>query len=76
MASGTRGAKKRGMDPEEVEEFMQECSRLPKESQPARSTPNPRPSVSRPDEDKTLHKGTSEIDELRHLLHNNWRWQN
>ena len=27
------------------------------------------PCDSRPDEDETLHKGTSEIDELRHLLH-------
>ena len=62
MASGTHGAKKRGMDPEEVEEFMQECSTL-------LEYPNRRPSVSRPDEDETLHKGTSEIEELRHLLH-------
>ena len=57
------------MDPEEVEEFMQECSRLLEESQPARSMPNPTPSVSRPDKDDILQKGTSKRDELRHLLH-------
>ena len=30
------------------------------------------PRDSRPDVDETLHKGTSEIDELRHLLHMQW----
>ena len=69
MASGTHGAKKRGMDAQEVEEFMEEYSRLLDEGQPRRSTPNPRPSASRPDEDETLYKETSEIDELRHVLH-------
>ena len=54
MASGTHRAKKRGMDQEEIEELMQECSILLEESKPARSTPNPRPSVSGPDEDETL----------------------
>ena len=69
MALGMCRAKKRGMDPQDVKEFMEECSRLLDEGQPRRSTPNSRPSVSRPDEDETFHKGTSEIDELRHLLH-------
>ena len=55
MASGTHRAKKHGMDPQEVEEFMEECSSLLDEGQPRRITPNPRPSVSRPDEDETLH---------------------
>ena len=69
MASGMRGAGKHGMDPDEVEEFMQECSRLLEAGQTVISTPNPWPSMSRPDEDDTLQKGTSEMDELRHLLH-------
>ena len=59
-------AKKYGMDPKEVEEFMEECCRVLDEGQPRRGTP--KPSMSRPDEDETLNKGTSEIDELRHLL--------
>ena len=66
MVSGTRGAKRRGMSPQEVDKFMEECSRLLGEddSEPRRSTPAPTPQDSRPDEDETLHKGTSEIDEL------------
>ena len=66
------------MDPDKVEDFMKECSRLLEESQPVRSTPNPnpRPGMSRPDEEDTLQKGPSEIDELRHLLHlQDWEWQ-
>ena len=58
------------MDPVEVEDIMKECSRMLEESQPARSTLNPRPSMSQPDDDdNTLQKGPSKIDELRHLLH-------
>ena len=53
------------MDPDEVEDFMKECNRLLEESQSA----NPRTSMSRPDEDDTLQKGPSEVDELKHLLH-------
>ena len=72
MASGMRGAKTRAITAEDVEDFMAECSKLldeNRESQPRRSTPIPTPRSPRPDEDDTLHKGTSEIDELRHLLH-------
>ena len=64
MASGRRGAKKHGMGPEEVDEFMEECSELILEnddSEPRRSIPAPMPWDSRPDVDKTLHKDTSEI---------------
>ena len=60
-------AKKRGMDLKGVEEFMEECSRLLDKSQPRSSTPSLMPRDSRPDVDETLHTGTSEIDELRHL---------
>ena len=48
---------------------MEECSRLLDQDQPRRSTPKPTPCESRPDVDETLHKGTSEIVELRNLLH-------
>ena len=60
------------MSPEDVDTFMEECSKLlegHRESEPRRSTPAPTPRGSRPDVDDTLHKGTSEIDELRHMLH-------
>ena len=60
------GTRKHRMDWDEVEDFMKECSRLLEESQPVRSTPNPRFSMSRPDDYDTLQKGPSEIDELRH----------
>ena len=57
------------MELDEIEDFIKECSRLLEESQPARRTPNPRPSTSRPDEDDTLQIGTFEVDESSHLLH-------
>ena len=68
MANPHRTRKHR-MDPDELEDFMKECSRLLEESQPARSSSNPRPSMSRLDDDDILQKGSSETDELRHLLH-------
>ena len=64
-----RGTRKDRKYPDEVGDFMKECCRLLEESRPARSTPNPKRSMSRPDEDDTLQKGPSEVDELRHLLH-------
>ena len=57
------------MDLDKVENFMREASRFLEESQPQRSTPKPRTSMPRPDDDDTLQKGPSDIDELRHLLH-------
>ena len=71
MASGTRGAKRYGMTPQDVDDFIEECSNLlegQRESEPRRNTPVPTPRDSRPEKDVTLHKGTSEIDELRYLL--------
>ena len=59
------------MNPEDVDAFMEECSQLlegRQESEPRGSTPVPTPRDSRPDEDDTLHKGMSEIDELRYWL--------
>ena len=69
MVSGTHGARRRGMSPEDVDAFMEECSKLLegcRESEPRRSTPVPAPRDSSPDEDETLHKGTSEIVELKY----------
>ena len=63
------GTRKRRMNPDELENFMREASRLLEESQPVRSTPKPSTSMSRPDDDDTLQKGPSEVDELKHLLH-------
>ena len=47
MASGMRGAKKRGMDPKELDKFMEECSKL-LEDQPRGSTPTAMPRDSKP----------------------------
>ena len=72
MASGTRGAKRHGMSPQDVDKFMAECSKLLVEneySELRRSTPAPTSRDSRADVDDTLQKDTSEIDELRHMLH-------
>ena len=48
---------------------MEECRRLIDDGQPRRSTPTNMTCDSRPDVDETLHKGTSEIHELTHLLY-------
>ena len=59
MVSGTRGAKRGGMSPKDVDAFMEECSKIlweTDDSEPRRSTPAPTPHGSRPDEDETLQK--------------------
>ena len=60
------------MSSEEVNEFMEECSKLLGEMMTLSQEEVPLLLHSRPDADETLHKWTSEIDELRHLLH--WQW--